>query len=253
MSKLENFMPERRVLGGSGCHIITDRAATLMETKATRLRHTNEQLHQHRAHKPYPSVSRGPSYGGGQTEPCSLKNNKSNTRVTDELLTNKSFQHLIRFGNFSFFIFAPSSSCTYFQTQMALLRDQIHWSGTRPSLSSPHAPFTSDPTPSLSPTLIYSNLFRIFMNFFAWPLTVKLKPEAWLSFRPKCRKTPYRGSNSDAKPKTSSRNQEDEEKIKLERENCWERDTDNRERAAAALMSKIWFHGILGPLQATSQ
>ncbi|KAJ7024957.1 hypothetical protein C8F04DRAFT_1269702 [Mycena alexandri] len=40
-------------------------------------------------------------------EPCSLKNNKSNTRVTDELLANKSFQHLIRFGNFSFFIFAP--------------------------------------------------------------------------------------------------------------------------------------------------
>ncbi|KAJ7732875.1 hypothetical protein B0H16DRAFT_1732606 [Mycena metata] len=62
------------VLGGTprdveGWRAITDRAATLMETKATRLRHTEDQLHHRRAQEPYPSVDRGPSYGGGQTEP----------------------------------------------------------------------------------------------------------------------------------------------------------------------------------------
>ncbi|KAJ7016060.1 hypothetical protein C8F04DRAFT_1245965 [Mycena alexandri] len=115
------------VLGGTprdveGWRIITDRAATLMETKARRLRHTNEQLNHRRAQEPYPSVSCGPSYGGGQTEPCSLKNSKRNTRVTDKLLKDESFQHLIRFANLLFFIFAPVLFM-YCQTQMALLRD----------------------------------------------------------------------------------------------------------------------------------
>ncbi|KAJ7801769.1 hypothetical protein B0H13DRAFT_1932152, partial [Mycena leptocephala] len=52
-----------------------------------------------------PSVSQGPSYGRGQTEPGELQNNKANTQVTDELLADESFQHLICFANVIFWIF----------------------------------------------------------------------------------------------------------------------------------------------------
>ncbi|KAJ7883792.1 hypothetical protein B0H13DRAFT_2537891, partial [Mycena leptocephala] len=86
---------------------ITDSLANLMEAKANRLSHSEEELHHRRAKEPYPSVSRGPSYGRGQTEPSELQNNKANTQVTDELLADKSFQHLIRFANVIFRIFAP--------------------------------------------------------------------------------------------------------------------------------------------------
>ncbi|KAJ7720634.1 hypothetical protein B0H16DRAFT_1792663 [Mycena metata] len=89
------------VLGGTprdveGWRAITNRAATLMETKAT--------------------------HGGGQTEPCELKNNKSNTQVTDELLADESFQHIIRFSNLLFRIFAPMLFL-YYQMNMELLRN----------------------------------------------------------------------------------------------------------------------------------
>ncbi|KAJ7934058.1 hypothetical protein B0H13DRAFT_1951670 [Mycena leptocephala] len=92
------------VLGGTprdteGWRAITDRAANLMEAKANRLSHSKEELHHRRAQEPYPSVSRGPSYGGGQMEPGELQNSKANTQVTDELLADESFQHLIRFAN----------------------------------------------------------------------------------------------------------------------------------------------------------
>ncbi|KAJ7723139.1 hypothetical protein B0H16DRAFT_1431096 [Mycena metata] len=115
------------VLGGTprdveGWRAITDRAAALMETKATRLRHTEDQLYHRRAQEPYPAVGRGPSYGGGQTEPCELINNKSNTQVTDEILADESFQHIIRFSNLLFRIFAPMLFL-YYQTQMELLRN----------------------------------------------------------------------------------------------------------------------------------
>ncbi|KAJ7900752.1 hypothetical protein B0H14DRAFT_2429228 [Mycena olivaceomarginata] len=55
------------------------------------------------------------SYGGGQTEPGELQNN-------NELLADESFQHLIRFANVIFRIFAPILFL-YFQTQMTLLEE----------------------------------------------------------------------------------------------------------------------------------
>ncbi|KAJ7838042.1 hypothetical protein B0H13DRAFT_2367772 [Mycena leptocephala] len=99
------------ILGGTphdteGWRAITDHAANLMEAKATRLSHSEEELHRHHAQEPYSPISRGPSYGGGQTEPSELQNNKVNTRVTNELLADKSFWHLIRFTNVIFRIFA---------------------------------------------------------------------------------------------------------------------------------------------------
>ncbi|KAJ7901313.1 hypothetical protein B0H13DRAFT_2336188 [Mycena leptocephala] len=69
-----------------------------------------------------PPVSRGPSYGGGQTEPSELQNNKANTQVKDELLADESFQHLICVANVIFWIFAPILFL-YFQTHMALLEE----------------------------------------------------------------------------------------------------------------------------------
>ncbi|KAJ7907609.1 hypothetical protein B0H13DRAFT_1618287, partial [Mycena leptocephala] len=115
------------VLGGTprdteGWRAITDRAANLMEAKASRLSHSEEELNHRCAQEPYPSVSRGPSYGGGQMEPGELQNNKANTQVTDELLADESFQHLIRFANVIFRIFAPILFL-YFQTQMTLLEE----------------------------------------------------------------------------------------------------------------------------------
>ncbi|KAJ7871295.1 hypothetical protein B0H13DRAFT_2669664 [Mycena leptocephala] len=99
------------ILGGTphdteGWRAITDRAANLMEAKATRLSHSEEELHRHHAQEPYSPISRGPSYGGGQTEPSELQNNKVNARVMNELLADKSFWHLIRFTNVIFRIFA---------------------------------------------------------------------------------------------------------------------------------------------------
>ncbi|KAJ7918288.1 hypothetical protein B0H13DRAFT_2657489 [Mycena leptocephala] len=55
-------------------------------------------------------------------EPGELQNNKANTQVTDELLADESFQHLIRFANVIFRIFAPILFL-YFQTQMMLLEE----------------------------------------------------------------------------------------------------------------------------------
>jgi hypothetical protein len=45
---------------------VTDRAAQLMETQASKGSFSMEQLHHHRAQEPYPQVSRGLSHGGGQ-------------------------------------------------------------------------------------------------------------------------------------------------------------------------------------------
>ncbi|KAJ7934028.1 hypothetical protein B0H13DRAFT_2306053 [Mycena leptocephala] len=81
------------VLGGmprdyTGWKIVTDAAAKLMEDKAHRLSHSEEQLHHRRAQEPYPAVARGVSHGGGQTAPGNLKHNMKNTKVTDELLAH---------------------------------------------------------------------------------------------------------------------------------------------------------------------
>ncbi|KAJ7174441.1 hypothetical protein C8R46DRAFT_1214647 [Mycena filopes] len=113
------------VLGGTprdtaGWRVITDRAAKLMEEKASRLRHSDEQLHHRRAHEPYPSVSRGISHGGGQTEPGELQNNMSNMVVTDELLAYVHF-NLTPLPPVLFSLFAPLLFL-YYQTGMADLK-----------------------------------------------------------------------------------------------------------------------------------
>jgi hypothetical protein len=114
------------VLGGmpfdvEGWQQVTDRAAQLMETQASKGSFSAEQLHHRWAQEPYPQVSRGLSHGGGQLvwilsgrrphtqiiqqEPGELCNNVANTKLTDEFLQDSSFKRLSGFANC---IYAPS-------------------------------------------------------------------------------------------------------------------------------------------------
>ncbi|KAF7358257.1 hypothetical protein MVEN_00874700 [Mycena venus] len=101
---------------------VTDGAAKLMEDNAHRLSVSEEQLNHRRAHGSYPSIARGVSHGGGQTEPGNLQTNKKNKRVTDELLAHEHFNRLSKWANFLFWTFAPLLA-TFFQVQMGLLAE----------------------------------------------------------------------------------------------------------------------------------
>ncbi|KAJ7606444.1 hypothetical protein DFH06DRAFT_1347977 [Mycena polygramma] len=113
------------VLGGmprdaAGWKLVTDTAATALASRVTDGAFTHDQLHHRRAQDPYPSISRGISHGGGQTEPGELCNNVSNTRLTDGLLREPCFQRLAGFANCLFQTFAPMLFAFY-QAQMGLI------------------------------------------------------------------------------------------------------------------------------------
>ncbi|KAJ7701529.1 hypothetical protein B0H17DRAFT_1195310 [Mycena rosella] len=113
------------VLGGMprdpiGWKVVTDGAAKLFADHVADCCFTPDQLHHRRAQEPYPSISRGVSHGGGQTEPGELCNNAANTHVTDEMLQHEYFQHLAGFANCLFAMFAPLLFAFY-QAQMALI------------------------------------------------------------------------------------------------------------------------------------
>ncbi|KAJ6492731.1 hypothetical protein C8R47DRAFT_975578 [Mycena vitilis] len=126
------------VLGGmpadvEGWKVVTDTAAQLLERKAADGSFTTEQLHHRRAQEPYPSLSRGISHGGGQTEPGELRHSATNMRLTDELLRDASFQRLAGFADCLFRVFAPVLYAFY-QTQMALIaswRPSLRWNFAR--------------------------------------------------------------------------------------------------------------------------
>ncbi|KAJ7633770.1 hypothetical protein DFH06DRAFT_1004041 [Mycena polygramma] len=126
------------ILGGmpadvAGWKIVTDSAAALLERKVSTGSFTEAQLHHRRAQEPYPSISRGISHGGGQTEPGELCNNVANTKLTDELLRDASFQRLAGFANCLFQVFAPVLYAFY-QVQMALIatwRPTLRWNFAR--------------------------------------------------------------------------------------------------------------------------
>ncbi|KAJ7027110.1 hypothetical protein C8F04DRAFT_1238263 [Mycena alexandri] len=120
------------VLGGmprdrEGWKKLIDELSTLMDEASPNLRHSTEDLHHRRAQEPYPSVARGVSYGGGQTEPGCLLNNAANTKVTDRFLRDIRFQRLVKWANLLFFLFAPLLAAFY-QSQM----DEL--AGWKPSL-----------------------------------------------------------------------------------------------------------------------
>ncbi|KAJ7880725.1 hypothetical protein B0H14DRAFT_3434270 [Mycena olivaceomarginata] len=130
------------VLGGmpsdmEGWQQVTDRAAQLMETQASKGSFSAEQLHHRRAQEPYPQVSHGLSHGGGQLEPGELCNNVANTKLTDGFLRDPSFQRLSGFANCLFRVFAPLLYAFYEQ-QMALIatwKPTLHWNFARSCLT----------------------------------------------------------------------------------------------------------------------
>ncbi|KAJ7799717.1 hypothetical protein B0H14DRAFT_3092781 [Mycena olivaceomarginata] len=63
-----------------------------------------------RAQDSFPAIGRGLSHGGGQIQPGELRNNISNTELTDELLADPSFQRLAALPIFSSPCGPPSSS-----------------------------------------------------------------------------------------------------------------------------------------------
>ncbi|KAF7347021.1 hypothetical protein MVEN_01455300 [Mycena venus] len=113
------------ILGGTPRDIenwktITDGAAKLMEDNTHRISVSEEQLNHRCAHGSYPSITRGVSHGGRQTEPGNLQTNKKNKRVMDELLAHEHFNWLSKWANLLFWTFAPLLA-TFFQVQMGLL------------------------------------------------------------------------------------------------------------------------------------
>ncbi|KAJ7078269.1 hypothetical protein B0H15DRAFT_804874 [Mycena belliarum] len=105
------------VLGGMPCDLagwklVTDAAADLFAQR-----------------EPYPSISRGLSHGGGQTEPGELCNNEANTALTNDFLADQAFKRLAGFANCLFSLFAPLLFAFY-QAQMGLIaawRPNLHW------------------------------------------------------------------------------------------------------------------------------
>ncbi|KAJ7511928.1 hypothetical protein B0H11DRAFT_2214798 [Mycena galericulata] len=126
------------VLGGmpkdlAGWKRVTNRATELLAQRVNEGSFSTDQLHHRRAQNPYPSVSRGISHGGGQTEPGELCNNEANTRLTDQLLREKCFQRLAGFANCLFAVFAPLLFAFY-TAQMVLLtswRPSLRWNFAR--------------------------------------------------------------------------------------------------------------------------
>ncbi|KAJ6485486.1 hypothetical protein DFH09DRAFT_1339760 [Mycena vulgaris] len=100
------------VLGGmpkdiAGWKIVTDTAARLFSQRVWEASFTEEDKHHRRAQEPFPQITCGLSYGGGQTELGELRNNDPNTRLSDDFLRHPAFQRLAGFANCLFAMFAP--------------------------------------------------------------------------------------------------------------------------------------------------
>ncbi|KAJ7904063.1 hypothetical protein B0H13DRAFT_1620886, partial [Mycena leptocephala] len=151
------------VLGGMprdvvGWERITGEAATLLDTRVKQGSFNDEQIYHRCAQEPYPSISRGISHGGGQTEPGELCNNPSNTRLTDELLRQECFQRLAGFANCLFATFAPVLFAFY-QVQMALIaewRPRLRWNFARSVFAA--CTFNFGPRAITVPHLDFGNL-----------------------------------------------------------------------------------------------
>ncbi|KAJ7614716.1 hypothetical protein DFH06DRAFT_1274411 [Mycena polygramma] len=138
--------------------VVTDRAAFLMGTRAETGSFSTEQLHHRRAQEPYPSISRGISHGGGQTEPGELQNNISNTRLTDDFMREECFQRLAGFANCLFMSFAPLLFA-YYLAQMALIatwRPTLRWNFARSVFAA--CTYNFGPHAITLPHLDYGNL-----------------------------------------------------------------------------------------------
>ncbi|KAF8177172.1 hypothetical protein K438DRAFT_1770269 [Mycena galopus ATCC 62051] len=92
------------VMGGSprdneAWKTVTDGAFALLHARLAQIRLPDDRLHHRRTQESFPALARGWSHSGGQTEPGELRNNVTNTRLTDELLAHEFLQHLAHFAN----------------------------------------------------------------------------------------------------------------------------------------------------------
>ncbi|KAF8137797.1 hypothetical protein K438DRAFT_1639066 [Mycena galopus ATCC 62051] len=107
---------------------VTERASKRMHERISRLSLSPEKLDHRRAQQPFAAVSRGPSHGGGQTEPGELQQNQTNTTVTDELLEDPDIQRIVGWINLLFFLWAPKLYSFYQQARAALeKRHSLKW------------------------------------------------------------------------------------------------------------------------------
>ncbi|KAJ7660343.1 hypothetical protein DFH06DRAFT_989236, partial [Mycena polygramma] len=70
---------------------------------------------------PFPAVSAGPSYGGGQRRPGNLLNTKINTTICAAMLASWALQRIIGFSDGMFQSYAPNLH-SFYRDQMRLLR-----------------------------------------------------------------------------------------------------------------------------------
>ncbi|KAJ6502981.1 hypothetical protein DFH09DRAFT_1102283 [Mycena vulgaris] len=113
----------------AGWKIVTDTAARFFSHRVREASFTEEDKHHRRAQEPFPQITRGLSYGGGQTEPGELRNNGPNIRLSDDFLRHPAFQRLAGFANCLFAMFAPVLFAFY-RLQMGLItswRPKLRW------------------------------------------------------------------------------------------------------------------------------
>ncbi|KAJ7092136.1 hypothetical protein C8R43DRAFT_908171 [Mycena crocata] len=151
------------VLGGMPADLddwklVTETAAHLLEEQVSSASFSSDQLFHRRAQEPYPSISRGISHGGGQTEPGELRNNVANTMLSEYLLQQSCFKRLAGFANCLFLVFAPLLFAFY-QAQMALLaawRPSMRWNFARSVFAA--CTFNFGPHAITVPHLDFANL-----------------------------------------------------------------------------------------------
>ncbi|KAF7358842.1 hypothetical protein MSAN_01224100 [Mycena sanguinolenta] len=143
-----------------GWKVATDGAADMMSRLSADGHFTDEDAHHRRAHPetPYPSVSRGVSHGGGQTQPGELCNHPANVKITDEMMAHIFFRRIVGFTNCLARVFAPIL-CVFFASQMARLaawNPRLNW----PFAGSIFAActFNFGPRASTCPHLDFGNL-----------------------------------------------------------------------------------------------
>ncbi|KAJ7638253.1 hypothetical protein FB45DRAFT_1023053 [Roridomyces roridus] len=149
------------VLGGRPNDPEYDRATTgahaMMQERLPHLRLTRERLRHRRTRHEFAAVSRGPSYGTGQTEPGELCNNVTNTQITDELLAHEFFKCISGFANSLFAMWAPRLYA-YYQMQMEKL---CTWKSMRwnfPGCAFAGATFNFGPKTITAPHVDFANL-----------------------------------------------------------------------------------------------
>ncbi|KAF8166409.1 hypothetical protein K438DRAFT_2025127 [Mycena galopus ATCC 62051] len=109
------------------------------------------------AQTPYAAVSRGPSHGGGQTEPGELQQNETNTIITDELLEDADIKRIVSWINLLFFLWVPKLYQFYQQAREALSqRHSLRWNFAKTVFAA--CTFNFGPQAITRPHLDYGNL-----------------------------------------------------------------------------------------------